>query len=321
MIHSSPAMSRRSQSRWTLFPLISLVSLAFNSCSLPDETAAVVNGRTIATAELDSAYERSLSQFGEMVPPGAEESRKIHKALLDRLIERELMLQEVANRNLHPTEDEIAAAVRERQGDLQERDFKAVLEEAGMDRAQWIERIAENLSFEKLQKEAVYRHVKVGEEELTDYLRRHRQEGEESAEEIRASQILVRTREEAVKAAKRIKGGTDFAVVAGEVSLSPDAEGGGDLGYFSRGQMPQEFDAVVFNLKTGKLSAVIETTYGYHLFLVTDRRAAHRKSDDEIREEIRRTLMAKKREEMFRVWVAELRESAQIRYNEEIVSP
>ena len=301
--------------------MVSLVSLAFNSCSLPDETAAVVNGREITTAELESAYERSLAQFGEMVPPGAAESRRIRKALLDRLIDRELMLQEAANRNLRPTEDEIAATVGQLQGDLQERDFKAVLEEAGLERSQWIERIAEDLSLEKLQEEEVYRHVKVGEEELTDYIRRHREGGEERPEEVRASQILVGTREEAANAAKRIKGGEDFAVVAREVSLSPDAEGGGDLGYFSRGQMPQEFDAVVFNLKAGKLSAVVETTYGYHLFLVTDRLASHRKSDAEIGEELRRILVAQKREEAFRSWVATLRESAQIRYNKDIVFP
>ena len=85
--------------------------------------------------------------------------------------------------------------------------------------------------------------------------------------------------------------------------------------------MPQEFDAVVFNLKAGKLSAVVETTYGYHLFLVTDRRVAHRKNDEEIREELRRILVAQNREKAFRSWVVGLRESAQIRYNEEILSP
>ena len=158
-------------------------------------------------------------------------------------------------------------------------------------------------------------------EELADYTRRHRGEKEERAEEIRASQILVRTREEASKARARIKGGEDFAAVAEEVSLSPDGERGGDLGYFSRGQMPQEFDAVVFNLKTGRLSRVIETTYGYHLFLVTDRREAHQKSDEEVEEEIRRILLAEKGERAFRSWVASLRESAQIRYNDNILSP
>jgi peptidyl-prolyl cis-trans isomerase C len=315
-------MRRRSQSRWTLFHLVFLVPLAFSSCSLPDETAAVVNGREIATAELESAYEQSLSQFGEMVPPGAAESRKIRKALLDRLIERELMLRKAESRNLHPTEEELAAAVRRLRGDLQERDFNAVLEEAGLERSQWIARIAEDLSLEKLQEEEVYRHVKVSEEELTDYIRRHREEdGEERPEEIRASQILVRTREEAVEAAKRIRGGEDFAAVAKEVSLSPDSEDGGDLGYFSRGQMPQEFDAVVFNLKAGKPSGVVETTYGYHLFLVTDRREAHRKSDEEVREELRRILKARKGEKAFRSWLATLRDNAQIRYNEEIISP
>ena len=84
--------------------------------------------------------------------------------------------------------------------------------------------------------------------------------------------------------------------------------------------MPQEFDAVAFTLPVNKLSPVVETTYGFHLFLVTDRRESHRRNTDEARRHISSLLSAKKAEEAFEKWLAGLRAGADIRYNEKIVN-
>jgi peptidyl-prolyl cis-trans isomerase C len=121
-----------------------------------------------------------------------------------------------------------------------------------------------------------------------------------------------------VEARRRIRGGEDFGGVAREISLSPDAEDGGDLGFFSRGQMPQEFEAVIFSLSRGKLSSVVETSYGHHLFLLTERREARQRSTEEAREEIREILFAEKAEEAFHSWMLTLRKDADIRYNRKL---
>lgn len=290
------------------------------ACSLPDETAVVVNGREIETAELEKTYEEFLSQLGEVVPSGAAEAARTRKALLDRLVDRELMMEEVEKRSLRPDEEEVARETERLRGDLTDLEFETVLADADLSPEQWREQVFRDLSLEKLQQEVVFSNLEVSEEEIDEYLRGH-SEDYELSEEVRASQILVRTREEALQAAKRLRGGESFADVAREASLSPDGEGGGDLGYFARGQMPQEFDAVVFSLPVGKLSSVVETTYGHHLFLVTDRREARRKSDEEIRQELRGMLLTGKREQAFGAWMASLREKADIRYNEKVISP
>ncbi len=289
------------------------------SCSLPDDTAAVVNNRKIPSVDLERSHEEFLSQFGEMSSPGAEESARTRKALLDRLIDRELMVQEVEKGNLHPTETEIAGAVAKLKGGLKDAEFGTVLADAGLSLEEWREGVVRDLSLERLQQIAVYKTVSVSAGEIEEYRARHRNDYE-LPEEVRASQILVRTREEARKAAGRIRKGESFDAVARDVSLSPDAESGGDLGYFARGQMPQEFDAVVFSLPPGKLSPVVETTYGHHLFLVTDRKEDRRLSEEEIREEVRTILLASKRELAFRTWIESLRSSADIRYNEDVIN-
>ena len=290
------------------------------SCSLPDDTAALVNEKPVAAADLERSYEDFLSQYGEMLPPGGEEAAKVRKALLDRLVDEELMLQEASRLGLVPTAEESAAHLRQLQGELNNDVFASVLAESGLDKVEWEKRVLRDFTLERLQEKAVFGSISVGDDEIAAYAAQHRNTYEKP-EEVRASQILVKTREEAREAAKRIKKGAPFDVVAGEVSLSPDAEKGGDLGYFSRGQMPQEFDAVVFSLPKGKLSSVVETTYGHHLFLVTDRREALKKSEGEIVDEVRALLLAEKREEFFSVWLENLRSKASLRYNEDTISP
>ena len=89
--------------------------------------------------------------------------------------------------------------------------------------------------------------------------------------EIRASHILVKTEEEAKKLYEEIKAGKDFAEAAGEVSLCPSGHAGGDLGFFGRGMMVKPFEDAAFALEKGELSKPVQTQFGWHLILVTDK--------------------------------------------------
>ena len=91
------------------------------------------------------------------------------------------------------------------------------------------------------------------------------------AEEIRASHILVKTKDEADKLYEEIKAGKDFAEVAAEVSLCPSGQTGGDLGYFGKGLMVKPFEDAAFALEKGELSKPVETQFGWHLILLTDK--------------------------------------------------
>jgi parvulin-like peptidyl-prolyl isomerase len=87
---------------------------------------------------------------------------------------------------------------------------------------------------------------------------------------VKASHILVSSREEAEKLRTEIINGADFATEARQYSKCPSGRSGGDLGYFGRGQMVPEFDQAAFSLPVGELSEPIKTQFGYHLLLVTD---------------------------------------------------
>lgn len=104
---------------------------------------------------------------------------------------------------------------------------------------------------------------------------------------IQASHILIQTKDdegnelsdeekaekkaEAESLLKKIKEGSDFATIAKEYSEDSSATSGGDLGFFNKGQMVQEFEDAAFALKVGEVTnELVETDYGYHIIMKTN---------------------------------------------------
>lgn len=90
--------------------------------------------------------------------------------------------------------------------------------------------------------------------------------------QVRASHLLVETKEEVEKVRAEILAGKDFAEATKEVSLCPSKAQGGDLGYFGKGQMVPEFEKAAFILPVGEVSEPIKTQFGWHLLVVTGQR-------------------------------------------------
>lgn len=76
---------------------------------------------------------------------------------------------------------------------------------------------------------------------------------------------------------KQIRGGADFAELAKKNSQDSSAANGGDLGFFGKGQMVQEFEAAAFALQPNQVSEVVKSKFGYHIIKVTE------KKDDQVR--------------------------------------
>ncbi len=90
--------------------------------------------------------------------------------------------------------------------------------------------------------------------------------------EVRASHLLVDSKEQAEQCREEILAGKSFAQVAKEVSKCPSGSQGGDLGYFTRGRMVAPFENAAFSLPVGELSEPIQTQFGWHLITVTDQK-------------------------------------------------
>jgi len=100
-----------------------------------------------------------------------------------------------------------------------------------------------------------------------------------------------KVREKALSILKRAQGGEDFALLAKKYSEGPTREGGGDLGYFSKGQMIKPFEEAAFKMKKGQISDLVRTSFGFHIIKVEDIREAGTKSLEEVGEQIRETII------------------------------
>ncbi|MCM2282300.1 MAG: peptidylprolyl isomerase, partial [Bdellovibrionaceae bacterium] len=90
----------------------------------------------------------------------------------------------------------------------------------------------------------------------------------------------------------------DFAKVAGEVSEDPGSKSrGGELGFFGKGRMVPEFEKVAFELAPKKISEPVQSSFGFHLIQVIEKRAAKVTTYDEAKAEIARKLLAAERSE------------------------
>ena len=92
------------------------------------------------------------------------------------------------------------------------------------------------------------------------------------ADEVRASHILVETREEADAIVAELQKGGDFAAIAKAKSKGPSGAKGGDLGYFTKDKMVPAFANAAFALKVGDVSAPVKTGFGWHIITAVDRR-------------------------------------------------
>lgn len=89
---------------------------------------------------------------------------------------------------------------------------------------------------------------------------------------VKASHILVKDEAAAVQIKKDIDNGGDFADYAKKYSMCPSKENGGDLGYFTHGQMVKSFESAAFALPVGAVSEPVQTQFGWHIIKVTDKK-------------------------------------------------
>lgn len=130
-------------------------------------------------------------------------------------------------------------------------------------------------------------------------------------EEIRASHILVKTKDKAIEIFERLAHDGDFAELAQEFSLDPGSKRtGGDLNYFTRGRMVPEFEQAAFKLKVGEISDPVQSKFGWHIIKVTDRRTQQPPAFDAVKERIRVVLIRQKVRDL----VDGYREKADIKY-------
>lgn len=124
--------------------------------------------------------------------------------------------------------------------------------------------------------------------------------------QVSAKHILVDSEESAKDISEEIAGGLSFEEAAKKHSTCPSKEKGGDLGYFSKGQMVPEFEKAAFEGETGKVIGPVQTQFGYHLILVEDKKEGSVVSFEEVQGQIHQQLVQNKQQEVYETKIKEL---------------
>jgi peptidyl-prolyl cis-trans isomerase C len=291
-----------------------LLGLLFFGCSKKEEAKqpppppaiapevqilATVNGDPITLGEFLERFARAG------LKPEKEAELQVKEEFLNRLIERKMMLREAQRRRIKVSLPEInkrVETVRTEQG----KDVKEALGGLGIDYEKWQSDVWEDMMIEKLIARDVVRNLRVPSSEVRRYYQENPQEFQRP-EQVRVRQIVVATEEEAQKVLdKLLNEKADFAALARQRSTAPEAEAGGDLGFFAMGEMPGEFN-VVFGLPRGGISSVVKSPYGYHIFKLEEKRKAGKLGLEEASKEIVEKLSRQKQDVRYKQWLTELR--------------
>lgn len=128
--------------------------------------------------------------------------------------------------------------------------------------------------------------------------------------ELRARHILVKTEEEARDVVEKVNRGGDFAELAKETSTGPSKTQGGDLGYFTKGQMVKEFEEAAFALKPGDVSEPVKTQFGWHVIKIEDKRKKGAPPFDSVKDRIMAALVQQKTQQT----IKDLRAKAKVEF-------
>ena len=247
-----------------------------------------------------------------------EEQLLLKSHALNQIVQDTLYNQEIRKNQIDISPQEFLGILQQAKSGYQDDSFEQLLAAEGVSAEEWENRLKNNALIKKLIEEKVNSKVFVSAEELQKYYQEHETEFFKP-EQVRALHIMVPTEEEGREIQKLLQSKRKkFSELAFEQSLGPEGARGGDLGYFEAGQMPEEFDGV-FKLKDNETSDVIKTPYGYHLFMVIDRRNGLKMTFEESRQTIQDQLIRERQDKAFQDWLAQLKNNADIKINNDLL--
>ncbi|WP_251027752.1 peptidylprolyl isomerase [Bacillus sp. ISL-41] len=267
--------------------------LMFATAFTKTETAASVNGEKITKEELDT-------KLTEMYGPD----------ILDSLITNKVIEMEAAKAKVKVTGNEIDEELTKLQESYGgEEAFAAALEQNQVS----MDKIREDIEVYLLAEKMIGASIDVSEEEMKSYFEENKDSFDQK-EQVKASHILVEDEATAKKIKEELDHGKDFAELAKEHSTdTSNADNGGDLGYFGKGEMAEEFEKAAFALETGAISEPVKTEFGYHIIKLVDKKAAKAAKFDDHKDEIKDLLFDQKIQAEYTNWLEEKKAEYEIK--------
>ncbi|MDQ1275957.1 MAG: peptidyl-prolyl cis-trans isomerase SurA [Euryarchaeota archaeon] len=288
---------------------------------------AIVNQEILTQKELQVMKDSLRTEMpADLLSDPNFDPTHIEKGALWAMIDERLQLQEAQKMGISVYPEEIDQNLRDiriKNGLSSDQEMEKAIESQHMTLESLRDKIKKRSLLMKLRERAIHSKVQVTDTEISEYFAV--QESKGKAESIRLSHILftlpegadeatvARVRDEAQRVREEVLKGKEFALAASQYSQDPDsAREGGDMGYLALDQLSLPFRKEITQLQPGQISQPVQTSFGFHLIQITDRRTNRLAKDSEQWNEIKETLISQKLQKIYRQWLEELRKQAYI---------
>lgn len=290
-----------------------------------DRVAAVVNDEVVTLSQIYDLGGPFIEERTAMAGGDPFARREVELEVLDQIILRRLIGQEIRKLGLEATDDEVARGLEglAAQNGLTVDQLRQEIERQGLVWVDYRAEYKENLRQQKFTVNVIYPRIKVDEDELRDAYRRMLASqnlptvmdvgalflawplgGDEAAKQA--------VRDRAAAAAARVRAGEPFSKVAAEVDEGPYGAHEGKMGTFSAGELLPVLDDPLVALEPGGVSDPIDMPQGVFVLTVLQRRTADARPFEEVRDQVFDQVYATRVDDEVLQWYQQQRRRAAI---------
>jgi peptidyl-prolyl cis-trans isomerase C len=286
---------------------------------------ASVNGIMISSKAFKWAYdseEQRLVTSGDYLDDDAV--RNLKQTVFDKLINREILYQESQKKNIEINQSRIDDEFeRIRSSMMSDIDMETIKKELDMNEKDIKAEFRRVFAIDDLMKKELDKKGPVTENEMKNFYDTH-MDIFTIPVPVRVSHILIRVAEDfnddqKKEARKKIEmiqeklsKGEDFAALARTYSEGPSNVQGGDISYVKKGQTVKEFENAAYALKTGEISEIVETPFGYHLIKATDKKPDRFFDYEDSKSHIENFIKQERAHELELAYILKLKKDAKI---------
>ena len=290
-----------------------------------DRVVATVNGViiTLSTVQERAAIlKQQMQASGNSLKMG---EKKLILETLNSIIEEKLQLQEAKRAGLEVDDAAIQAALNDimSKNNITFEQMEEMLRLEGRSMERYKTHIRNQILTSKVMQFHMGKSGKVSNKWIKKYYFQHQKDfwepkqpfvrhilfivDEDASERLKASK-----REQANRALQQIRAGSDFSELAKKFSEDISASSGGEVGWLTKGQLVPEFERAAFRLKSGEVSDIVESQYGFHIIKVDKVKPGKPKPLETVKEKIERILTFEARQKKYRRWMDDLKKHAMI---------
>jgi peptidyl-prolyl cis-trans isomerase SurA len=297
------------------------------SGAVVDRIVAVVNQEVITFSEIEKWSHRFQEEIQtEDRLERRERIQEVLRKVLDKVIEEKLIEQEARKSGIKVTSKEVEAAVEDvkQKNKINQEELEKALVAEGLTLETFKKELERGILRTKFIQSTVKVEQKVGDKELIEFFQENVDQYRVN-ESYRPAHILFLIPQEATpeqilgirkkgqKVLERIREGADFAEMALEYSEDTSSRnGGGDLGYFKKGELLPALEKEATKLHIGEVSGLIRTELGFHILKLLDRTGGEPPPFEEIKEKVQADYYEREMEKAFQQFLSKLKEKSVI---------